>query len=157
MTALLTLIGLVATGAIIYAYLVTATPTQIVNLLRLIMPTIILISGIIMTLIGRVVIGVPLMIFAVVLYNRARKQAKLAAKAPAKAVLRTAMLEVMIDQDQTPINGIVLAGKQEGSILEEMDAKALKRLVEEIKSDEEGAQLLKAYLDRRKVRWTGDR
>jgi hypothetical protein len=65
--------------------------------------------------------------------------------------VRSAFLEMELDQDSGVMRGRILAGRYAGTALDALDAATLIALLGEIDSD--SRQLLLAYLDRREPRW----
>jgi DnaJ-like protein len=68
--------------------------------------------------------------------------------------VRTAFLEMELDHDSGALRGQVLAGRQQGAALDDLDVPTLMALLREI--DEDSLPLLAAYLDRRQPRWRED-
>ena len=68
--------------------------------------------------------------------------------------MRSALIEVELDQASGRIRGIVLAGSFQGRRLEDLDLPSLQRLHAECRAaDPVGLPLLEAYLDRRFAAW----
>ena len=65
--------------------------------------------------------------------------------------VRTASLEMELDHDSGTLRGQVLAGRHQGTALDDLDIATLINLLGEI--DEDSFPLLAAYLDRRQPRW----
>ncbi len=65
--------------------------------------------------------------------------------------VRSAFVEMELDHDTGAMRGRILAGRQEGRSLDELDVATLTGLLAEI--DEESCALLMAYLDRRQPTW----
>ena len=61
-----------------------------------------------------------------------------------------------LDHDSGEMDGIVLAGRFEGSTLSQMSLEDLLRLTEDFGSDEESLRLLESYLDRAHPGWRED-
>jgi DnaJ domain len=71
--------------------------------------------------------------------------------------VRSAMIEMELDQDSGDMNGTVLAGECAGRRLGDLDEGALRRVYAEcLRSDLDGVRLLEAYFDRRFPRWRQD-
>ncbi|MEL6504760.1 MAG: DnaJ domain-containing protein [Pseudomonadota bacterium] len=70
--------------------------------------------------------------------------------------VRSAALEMELDHETGAMNGIVLAGRHEGSELDAMERDDLFDLYGEIVDDAESLALLEAYLDRRYPAWRED-
>ena len=70
--------------------------------------------------------------------------------------VRSATIEMELDQTSGVMSGLVLAGPFEGSKLEQLDRVNLAALYDFCRSaDAEGARLLEAYFDRRSPGWRG--
>jgi DnaJ-domain-containing protein 1 len=65
--------------------------------------------------------------------------------------VRTAFLEMELDHDSGRMTGRVLAGRQQGAVLDTLGRAALLDLFDEI--DRDSRELLAAYLDRREPGW----
>ena len=75
-----------------------------------------------------------------------------ARKSPGQASrVRTASLEMELNHDSGALRGRVLAGRHEGTALDDLDVPTLITLLGEI--DEDSIPLLAAYLDRRQPGW----
>ncbi len=153
MNTLLVLIAVLGLGALTISYLLNAKPSQIAALLRLSGPIAMGGVGAILSIGGRFSVGIPLVIYAFYWalkgFNRGRVK-----RAPGqKSTVRSATLEMMLDHETGAMNGVVLAGSFEGAVLDDLDEAALMELAAETANDEESAQLLEAYLDRRMPDW----
>jgi hypothetical protein len=73
-----------------------------------------------------------------------------------RSTVRTAALEMELDHRTGRLEGIVLAGRQEGKTLGAMPRRALLELRREIAADPESRQLIEAYLDSRFPVWRGN-
>lgn len=156
MTILLVLIGCIGIAVLLGIYAVNAKPAQIAKGLRLAVPIILGVVGIILSFAGRVSIGGPMMMVAFALFSRMRKYSGVTKAKAQKSTVRTAMLEMMLDHDTGAMNGVVLAGSFEGDVLDELSDEALLILAAEMSGDHESMQLLEAYLDRRLPQWRDD-
>lgn len=153
MNTLLILIAALGFGGLAISYLLTAKPQQIVSLLRMIGPLAMGGVGVVLSLAGRFSIGVPLVIFAFSWWLRSFNRGKVKRAPGQKSTVRSATLEMMLDHETGAMNGVVLAGSFEGAVLDDLDEVALMELAAETANDEESAQLLEAYLDRRMPDW----
>ncbi|MDZ7823773.1 MAG: DnaJ domain-containing protein [Ahrensia sp.] len=153
MNTLLLLIGVLGFASLAANYFINAQPAHIAKIVRLAGPLLLGTIGLVLSVAGRVGIGGPMMMFAVILIARSRKNNRVTKSASQQSTVRSAMLEMMLDHDTGSMNGIVLAGKYEGMALDDMDDASLLSLASEIASDDESTQLLEAYLDRRMPDW----
>lgn len=156
MTILLVLIGLIGVAVLLGIYLVNAKPAQIAKGLRIAGPLLLGVIGIVLSFAGRVAIGGPMLMFAFALYSRMRKYNGVTKAKAQQSTVRTAMLEMMLDHDTGAMNGVVLAGRHEGDVLDELSEETLLALALEMSGDHESMQLLEAYLDRRMPQWRDD-
>lgn len=119
---------------------------------------------------GRILVAIPLFVFALTMagpragdYARwvrpflGRWSGLLGAAAPrtgrARSTVRSAALEMDLDQISGVLSGRVLAGRFEGRELARLSIEELMVLWREIGSDLESRSLLEAYLDRRVPLW----
>lgn len=70
--------------------------------------------------------------------------------------VRTAMLEMQLDHDSGDMDGTVLAGRFEGSRLNDLEPEALRDFWSETAADGQSRALVEAYLDRRLPGWRED-
>src|SRR5262249_12056467 len=73
-----------------------------------------------------------------------------------RAMVRTAALEMELDHDTARLEGLVLAGRREGSLLSKLGKTELIALYKELAADADSRQLLEAYLDSRFPVWRKD-
>jgi len=66
--------------------------------------------------------------------------------------VRSVYLEMELDHDSGAMRGRIVAGRHQGTALEQLDVKTLAGLLDEM--DEESRALLVAYLDRRDPSWS---
>lgn len=156
MTALIILAGLFAFGAIGVWYFVTATPAQVAGLLRYIGPALLVLVGAILSVAGRFAIGGPLIAMALTWFARQRRSGGRIGGSGHTSTVRSAWLEMELDHDSGDMNGIVLVGRFEGTVLNDMSESQLHELAADIEDDRESAELLEAYLDRRMPGWRDD-
>lgn len=153
MTTLIVLIGLIGSLVLAVWAFVASSPAAVAQAMRYALPFVVALVGIIMMLAGRIGMGLPLLGFALALLGRARKVAQSAPSPNQSSYVRTAMLEMELDHDTGQMNGVVLAGKHEGAVLDDMSDEALFELAQDVAQDRESAELLEAYLDRRMPGW----
>lgn len=153
MNTLLILIASLGLGGLTIRYLLSANPKHIAALLRMLGPLAMGAAGVILSLAGRFSLGVPLFIFAFSWWLRSFNRGKVKRAPGQKSTVRSATLEMMLDHETGAMNGVVLAGSFEGAVLDDLDEESLMELAAETADDEESAQLLEAYLDRRMPEW----
>ena len=104
---------------------------------------------------GEIGVAIPLGVFGLGLLGwmpfgwqntgRAKK------RAGQRSQVRSRYLEMELDHDSGRMSGRVLAGRQQGTALDQLDLQSLLGLMAEV--DDESRALLMAYLDRRDSRW----
>jgi len=131
---------------------------QIAATLRMSAPIALGVFGLILTITGRGAFGFGLMSLALAMFTRARMRARTTpgTHGNRKSRVRTAALEMELDLDTGDMNGLVLAGRYEGQMLEGMKKEDLFILLRELEPDPESVQVLEAYLDRREPAWRDD-
>lgn len=115
----------------------------------------------VLTLTGRIGLGLPLAVVLFYLYgkgvfgrpSKAPRKPAGGAGGRRKSMVRSAALEMELDHETGRMSGRVLAGTFEGRDLDTLDPAALGRLAQEISADPESRSLLEVYLDRRMPRW----
>lgn len=136
--------------------LLTVKPAVLANVLRFGFPAILAAFGVTMLLIGRGGLGIPLLVFALAMFSRARNAARATRRPGGRSQVRSAALEMELDLDSGDLNGLVLAGTFEGRELDHLNEGELEQLHEELSGDHESLGLFEAYLDRRKPGWRGN-
>tara|TARA_R110002020_G_scaffold183962_4_gene380560 strand:+ start:2425 stop:3120 length:696 start_codon:yes stop_codon:yes gene_type:complete len=141
--------------AAVLAGVLSVKPSALANTLRYGLPVTLAGLGIVMTLFGRVSLGVPLLGFAAMLFSRARSASRATRQPGGQSYVRSAALEMELDLDSGAMNGLVLAGSFEGRELDALEEAELVQLHSELSRDAESLGLLEAYLDRRIPDWRG--
>ena len=72
------------------------------------------------------------------------------------SAVRSRFIEMKLDHDSGAMVGTIIAGREAGRSLDDLDKDALKRLREEVAVDPQSLSLLEAYLDRRNPGWRND-
>lgn len=153
MTALIVIVGVIAFAGLFFWYFLTASPHQVATTLRYVVPGLVAALGLVMTLIGRVSLGLPLLGFAFAMWARIRRTRTAGPSRGRRSTVRSAMLDMELDHDTGDMNGVVIAGNFEGRELDAMSEEELIELADEVEQDPESAQLFEAYLDRRMPGW----
>ncbi|MFZ1812979.1 MAG: DnaJ domain-containing protein [Rhizobiaceae bacterium] len=136
------------------ALLMSASPKQLAQTLRLAGPVLLLAAGGLLTAIGRGGIGIPIAGIGLALWSRLRQSQPVQTASPAgQSTVRTAMLEMNLDHETGDLDGTVLTGEHEGKRLSVLDEELLLHLFAEMSADRESGRLLEAYLDRRIPGW----
>ncbi|WP_274629175.1 DnaJ domain-containing protein [Arvimicrobium flavum] len=152
-------LGLLAGLTVIAALFVVFVRTDaqsLANGLRLAGPVVAGVAGVVLMLLGRAGLGGMLISGALAWFASVRRATR-ATKSPSRrSTVRTAALEMELDHDTGALEGIVLAGRYEGSILTRMSEADLLGIYAELASDGESRQLLETYLDGRFPAWRED-
>jgi len=113
--------------------------------------------GGILTLLGRGIVGVPMVAVGLAWWRRTRGMGNINSPSGGqKSTVRSAVFEMELDHETGEMDGMVLAGNSEGARLSQLDDEALFVLLEDVEADEESAALFEAYLDRRIPGWRED-
>jgi hypothetical protein len=146
------LIAFVALSLTAIAF-VRINPRHLALALKLAGPVLLGLLGLVLLILGRVGVAMTLLGIAAAVYRYAMRSSPVDRDAPRHSYVRTAALEMELDLDTNEMNGMVLAGRQEGRELNALSEPELHGLREELASDAESLQLLEAYLDRRVPGW----
>jgi len=155
------LIGVVlATVAVVAAgllFLRTDAGTLARNI-RLAGPVLIALTGFVLMLLGRVGLGVPLLILGVgsLAGNFALRARQPSSTARKRSTVRTAAIEMELDHASGALEGLVLAGRFEQRTLGSLSLNDLLAFRGELAGDGESLQLLETYLDGRFPAWRKD-
>ncbi|GAA4114667.1 DnaJ domain-containing protein [Aminobacter aganoensis] len=146
---------LIFSGLVATAFL-RADAGQLARALKLAGPVVLGLVGVVLLLLGRAAIGGGL-ISAALAWYAAGGRGRSAGKTPGKrSTVRTAALEMELDHDSGGLQGVVLAGREEGKSLASLGLVELKALCRELSGDPESLQLLETYLDGRFPAWRED-
>ncbi len=150
------LVGMLAAALLLLVFL-RATPAALAATVRIVGPGLLVAAGLALVAIGRASIGSVLVATALLWLGLSRLSRREAKPKPAqRAMVRTAALEMELDQDTGALEGVVLAGRKEGQALGRMGKAELVALYRELAGDPETRQLLEAYLDSRFPTWRKD-
>jgi hypothetical protein len=135
----------------------TGDPRRLAFVARMAGPLLLGLAGVVMTAAGRPLAGFPLVgaatVWILVLLGRigpARRDAR------RRSTVRTAALEVDVDEARGTMEGVVLAGRYDGRVLKDLDLAALMRLRADLAPDPDSVRLLEAYLQGRFPAWRAD-
>ncbi|MFD0918067.1 DnaJ domain-containing protein [Pseudahrensia aquimaris] len=133
--------------------------------LRYFLPGVLIAFGSLFVLTGRFTIGGAAIFAGIALWRRlsgvgrfgpAGGGGRSGGKGPDISSVRSAALEMELNHDSGEMNGVVLAGRFEGRVLDELTRVELIDLLDEVREDSESVALLDAYLDRRFPAWRED-
>lgn len=151
------LAGLLFAALLVAAFL-RSPPAAIATALRFVLPALLALAGLAIVALGRA--GLGALVFAAALgwigLMRLSRPGNEEKPQPRRAMVRTAALEMELDQRTGGLEGLVLAGRREGRLLGSMNKAELIALYKELAADSESRQLLEAYLDSRFPVWRKD-
>ena len=134
--------------------LLTVSPARLANMVRLAGPFALCLVGGLLTIGGRGAIGLPLVALGASLWLRARSVRRMQNMGGGgNSTVRSAWLEMRLDHATGDMDGLVLTGEFDGSLLSDMEEPALMRLYEAVSEDADSVALLEAYFDRRLAGW----
>lgn len=134
-----------------------ADPARLASGMRTLGPVLLALIGVAVLLVGREGIGGLILSTALAWYGSMRMKRPTAKLEPGKhSTVRTAALEMELDHDTGNLEGLVLAGRHEGKMLDTMSLSELQQLYRELPGDPESRQLLETYLDGRFPIWRKD-
>jgi hypothetical protein len=116
-------------------------------------PVLLIISGVLLTLLKRGVIGVPLIFIGITWRRRMRVLSPITPPGGRSSTVRSSSLEMELDHDTGELDGLVLTGHLEGTRLSELTEEELFSLHKEIQADPDGVALLETYLERYHPGW----
>ncbi len=116
-------------------------------------PLILIVAGGLLTLFRRGVIGVPLLILGISWWRRNRSMRSSAYSGGRKSTVSSANLEMELDHDTGDMDGRVLTGPLEGTLLSSLNEDELLSFYIEIRSDADSVALLESFLDRYHSGW----
>lgn len=148
------LILIAVAGFFLLRWASSANPAVVARVIRTVLPAILALAGLFLTFMGRAGIGGLLLAGSLSLIVR-----EWAGRGPVRkpqkrsSMVRSAALEMELDHDSGDLEGVVLAGEQEGRTLSSMQKEELLSLYRALIDDRESLELLEAYLDRRFAHW----
>ncbi|MGE3147393.1 MAG: DnaJ domain-containing protein [Pseudorhodoplanes sp.] len=156
MSVLIGLVGAVIGFAALATLFVRMDAQRLANGLRLAGPVVLAIIGVALLLLGRAGIGGMLLSGALAWFGATQRRRRVIAAPGRRSTVRTAALEMELDHETGALEGLVLAGRQEGRTLGTLVQAELVELYAELYSDSESRQLLETYLDGRFPGWRED-
>ncbi|MEI9427685.1 DnaJ domain-containing protein [Mesorhizobium sp. Cs1299R1N3] len=131
-----------------------ADPAQLASGMKTLGPILLALVGGAVLLVGRQAVGGIILFVAIAWYGATRTRRPNARPVAAKrSTVRTAALEMELDQNTGGLEGLVLAGRHDGKMLGSMTLAELQHLYRELSGDPESRQLLETYLDGRFPVW----
>lgn len=150
------LVALVAAARL----LVQADPQTLVRVLRYVAAAILIGGGAILSIGGRLGLGIPALVFGLAaLFTGRIGPLDFGAgmrSAGRRSTVRSRFIEATLDQDSGRLTGRVTEGAFAGRELDELSDEELEALREEVRDDPDSRTLVEAYLDRRSPGWRED-
>ncbi|WP_165690902.1 DnaJ domain-containing protein [Consotaella salsifontis] len=114
--------------------------------------------GGILTLLGRGIIGLPILGIGMAGWRRAKKSpsARRGGRGARASTVTSAYFKMTLDHASGRLDGDIIAGSRRGSRLASLNRAELLRLFGEVRDDHDSVRLLEAYLDRRSPGWRDD-
>lgn len=137
----------------VYWMLLNMTPKQIAAVLIKSAPIALMAVGGLLTLVGRGVIGFPMVLLGLSLWRRFRSMRPPTSSNGRKSTVRSVYLEMELDHDTGEMDGKVLSGRLEGSRLSSLNRSEILSLYREISDDGDSVALLESFLDRYHSDW----
>ncbi len=116
-------------------------------------PLFLIVTGAMLTLFRRGVIGIPLILIGITWWRRTRALKPIKSPDSRKSTVRSSSLEMVLDHDTGELDGRVLTGRLEGTQLSSLSEDELLSFRREIESDLDGLALLDSYLERYHSGW----
>lgn len=151
--------GVLVLGALLFLarFYASLEPSALVRAIRYLVGFGLIIVGVVLSLVGRVAIGVFLIAGGISALTRGRigpldfgSHKRTAGSA---STVRSAYLEMRLDHDSGRLTGRVRRGTQAGRRLDDLDEVTLRGLIGEVAADGDSVALLETYLDRRIPGW----
>jgi len=142
---------LVLAGAV--SLFLRADPARIAAKLRILGPLAFVLTGLAAILAGSGGLGGLMLVAGAGWYGFVWLGRPAGSRRGRPSIIRTAALEIELDNDSGSLQGLVLAGRHEGRSLTTMTLGELRQLHSELQGDPESRQLLEAYLDGRFPVW----
>ena len=149
------LAGLLLAALVVGAF-VRSSPSALATTFRFVLPILLALTGLAIVGIGRPGLGALIFACALGWVGLMRLPSRTEKPKPRRAMVRTAALEMELDQQTGALEGLVLAGRRDGRLLGSLSKAELIALYKELASDAESRQLLEAYLDGRFPVWRKD-
>lgn len=152
MLAAIVIVGLAALAAL--AGFARADPRRLADSIRMVGPIVAGLAAVALLAAAKPLLGGLMFAAALGWYNLAAR--KRGGMLGGRRLVRTAALEMEAEPGTGKVEGLVLAGRQEGRVLGAMELNELGALWRELAADPESRKLLEAYLDRRFPVWRKD-
>ncbi len=149
------LLLLAGSAYLVLTGLARADARSLASALRMLVPAALGMLAVAFALAGRPGTGALLAIPAIVLFMRARRKNS-PENSSQTPLIRSSWLELQVGSGRSQMDGVVLAGEQEGRKLSSLAPETLLALHDKMAEDAESRALMETYLDRRVPGWRGD-
>lgn len=116
-------------------------------------PLFLIVTGAVLTLLRRGVVGLPLIFIGVTWWRRTHGPTPIKTPGGRKSKVRSSSLEMELDHDTGELDGRILTGTLAGARLSTLSEDQLLSLHLEMQSDPDGVALLESYLERYHPGW----
>ena len=155
MNSFLLFLAIIAIALILVRIFLVASPAQLAVLVRTIGGIVLLALAAYIGVRGNFALAMMFAVFALgLMFGRGGGTGKVSGGQT--STVRSAGLEMILDHDSGHMDGRILAGRHEGSLLSQLSIEELLHVAEEFKNDPESLRLLESYLDRSHPGWSED-
>lgn len=116
-------------------------------------PVLLIVSGVLLTLFRRGILGMPLIFIGITWWRRTRTLRPIQPTGGRRSTVAASHLEMELDHDTGELDGRILTGRMEGSLLSSLSEDELFSVYQEMKSDPDSVALLESYLERYHPGW----
>jgi hypothetical protein len=116
-------------------------------------PVLVIMTGGLLTLFRRGVIGIPLIFIGVSWWRRNRSKRSISSAEGQKSTVRSSHLEMELDHDTGEMDGTILTGRLKGVRLSSLSGEEIMSLHSDFRSDTDSLSLLESFLDRYHPDW----
>ena len=116
-------------------------------------PVLVIMTGGLLTLFRRGVIGIPLIFIGVSWWRRNRSKRSISSAEGQKSTVRSSHLEMELDHDTGEMDGTILTGRLKGVRLSSLSGEEIMSLHSDFRSDTDSLSLLESFLDRHHPDW----
>jgi len=134
-------------------WLMTLPARQRVAVVSTTGPVLVIITGSLLTLFRRGVIGIPLIFIGFSWWRRNRSKRPVSASGGQKSTVRSVNLEMELDHDTGEMDGTILTGRLQGARLSSLSGEQLLSLHVDFRPDPDSIALLESFLDRYHPDW----
>lgn len=157
MAILFYVLAVLVIGFGLIALFVSIPADKMVRAFSFTIPTALILMGMVLTLLGRGIVGLPMIAIGFAWTIRTRAIArKNSEKHLKKSIIRSAAIELIYYHHSKQMAGRILVGDYEGKNLQDLSDQEVLSALLHLKLDNESNALFEAYLDRRLPHWRED-